>query len=32
MKIFKPINKIQERYNDLCDQGGGKQGGPSHKS
>jgi len=29
MKIGKPINKVQERFNELCDNGGGAGGGPA---
>lgn len=28
MKIAKPINKVQENWNELCQHGGGRNGGP----
>lgn len=29
MKIAKPLNEIQRRFNGLCDKGGGVGGGPA---
>jgi hypothetical protein len=29
MKIKNPVNDVQVRFNELCDKGGGRSGGPA---